>query len=136
MYGAIVVGPKADEERIPGIDVALSDGDAYDLGDSRLVCFDTPGHTKGHITLYFPKAKALFPGDTLFSMGCGRLFEGTPAQMWKSLTKLIALPKDVKVYCAHEYTESNAKFAVHIDPDNQALKDRFDEVLELRSKVG
>lgn len=133
-YQACVVGPKADQERIPGIDVALQDGDTYALGKSQMMCYDTPGHTKGHITLYFPDSKALFPGDTLFSLGCGRLFEGTPAQMWHSLSKLMVLPEDVKVYCAHEYTLSNAKFATSIDPENKALQQKTAEVEEARSK--
>ena len=134
-YQACIVGPKADQERIPGIDVALQDGDTYALGKSHMICYDTPGHTKGHITLYFPDSRALFPGDTLFSLGCGRLFEGTPAQMWHSLSKLMVLPEDVKVYCAHEYTLSNAKFATHIDPENKALQQKTAEVEEARSKV-
>ena len=127
-----VVGPKADKERIPGIDVELKDGDEYAFGASKLVCYDTPGHTKGHITLFFPNNRALFPGDTLFSMGCGRLFEGTPAQMWDSLSKLVPLPRDTLVYCAHEYTMSNAKFAMHVEPGNKALQRRHTEVEEAR----
>lgn len=129
-----IVGPKADRDRIPGIDVELQDGDVFDFGASRMQCFDTPGHTKGHITLYFEDAKALFPGDTLFSMGCGRLFEGTPEQMWRSLSKLVTLPKDTMVYCAHEYTLSNAKFAIHVDPTNEALQRRKLEVEECRKR--
>jgi hydroxyacylglutathione hydrolase len=131
-----IVGPKADADRIPGIDVELQDGDVYSLGDgiktSTCVCFDTPGHTKGHVTYYFEDSKALFPGDTLFSMGCGRLFEGTPEQMWNSLQKLVGLPDDTKVFCAHEYTLSNAMFAVHVDPTNKILEDRKHEVEECR----
>ena len=127
-FNVTVVGPEADSERIPGIDVELSEGDEYMVGSSKLVCYDTPGHTKGHITLHFPSNRALFPGDTLFSMGCGRLFEGTPAQMWASLRKMIPLPKDTLVYCAHEYTLSNAKFAMHVEPGNEALQRRFKEV--------
>lgn len=135
MYAdVIIVGPKADRERIPGIDVAVEDGDVFELGASRLRCFDTPGHTKGHVTYYVENAKALFPGDTLFSMGCGRLFEGTPEQMWHSLSKLVGLPGDTMVYCAHEYTLSNAAFAMHVDPTNKALKTRYDEVVECRKK--
>jgi hydroxyacylglutathione hydrolase len=134
-YGTVtIVGPKADAGRIPGIDVELGDGDVFDLGASRLLCFDTPGHTKGHVTYYFEDAKALFPGDTLFSMGCGRLFEGTPQQMWSSLSKLIGLPKDTMVYCAHEYTLSNAKFAIYVDPTNEILQERFKEVAASREK--
>jgi hydroxyacylglutathione hydrolase len=133
-YNATIVGPKADRERIPGIDVELADGDEYNLGSSRMVCFDTPGHTKGHITLYFPDNKALFPGDTLFSLGCGRLFEGSPAQMWDSLQKLMVLPKDTLVYCAHEYTLSNAKFALHVEPGNEALARRAEDVSVAREQ--
>lgn len=127
-----IVGPRADRERIPGIDVELEDGDVLYLGTSKMQCFDTPGHTKGHVTYYFKDAKALFPGDTLFLMGCGRLFEGTPEDMWHSLSKLVRLPRDTMVYCAHEYTLSNAKFAVHVDPSNPALQKRFKEVEECR----
>ena len=133
-FNATIVGPKADSERIPGIDVELSDGDEYCLGSSRMICFDTPGHTKGHITLYFPDNKALFPGDTLFSLGCGRLFEGSPAQMWDSLQKLMVLPKDTLVYCAHEYTMSNAKFALHVEPGNEALVRRAADVESARKQ--
>jgi len=79
---------------------------------------DTPGHTKGHCTLWFKTSRAVFTGDTLFSLGCGRLFEGTPEMMWSSLAKIRALPDEAQVYCGHEYTASNAKFAVHIDPGN------------------
>eukprot|EP00887_Chlorella_sp_A99_P006475 scaffold3.g6475.t1 len=132
-YGCTVVGPAADRERIPGIDVALADGDRYPFGATELMCFDTPGHTRGHITFYCSEAQALFPGDTLFSLGCGRLFEGTPATMWASLSKLARLPPETRVYCAHEYTESNAKFAASIDPDNAALRKRIEEVTALRA---
>lgn len=123
-YGATVVGPAADADRIPGIDIQMADGDAGELGAARFVCLDTPGHTKGHVTFYFEGAKALFPGDTLFSLGCGRLFEGTPAQMWASLSKLLPLPDDTLVYCAHEYTQGNARFAVSVGGDNPALAAR------------
>jgi hydroxyacylglutathione hydrolase len=124
-YGATVVGAAADAHRIPGIDVALRDGETYSLGGAAgaatLTCYDTPGHTAGHVTLHFPASKALFPGDTLFSLGCGRLFEGTPAQMWASLSKFAGMPDDTRVYCAHEYTASNARFAASIDPQNARL---------------
>lgn len=134
MFNVCIVGPKADEDRIPGIDVALGDGDEYMLGNVRIVCYDTPGHTRGHITFHLPEVQALFPGDTLFSMGCGRLFEGTPEQMWASLSKLVPLDADTRVYCAHEYTLSNARFAMHVEPNNVALQRRFKEVEEARSK--
>lgn len=133
-FQATIVGPAADEERIPGIDVALKDGDTYSLGAAKLLCFDTPGHTKGHVTYYFEDSKALFPGDTLFALGCGKLFEGTPQQMWTSLSKLIPLPPDTKVYCAHEYTQSNARFAVSIDPDNERLVSRKKAIDEARAQ--
>lgn len=134
-YGATVVGPAADKDRIPCIDVTLGEGDRYSVGNAQLVCFDTPGHTRGHVTFHFPAFKALFPGDTLFALGCGRLFEGSPAQMWTSLSKLLPLPPDTQVYCAHEYTQSNARFAVHVDPDNQDLQRRKAEVDASRAQV-
>lgn len=121
-FGCTVVGPAADHARIPGIQVQLKDGDRFQFGAAEMVCYDTPGHTRGHVTYHFPAAKALFPGDTLFSLGCGRLFEGTPAQMWASLSKLTPLPGDTLVYCAHEYTASNAKFAAHVDEGNEDLQ--------------
>lgn len=127
-YKATIVGPAADVDRIPGIDISLKEGDSAEVGNAKFVCYDTPAHTKGHVTFFFADSKALFPGDTLFSMGCGRLFEGTPAQMWSSLQKLIPLPDDTKVYCAHEYTQSNARFAVSIDGNNPDLQRRKEEV--------
>jgi hydroxyacylglutathione hydrolase len=108
-YKCEIVGPKADEERIPLIDTALAEGESFHLGKMEFKVFDTPGHTKGHITFWAPEAKLMFPGDTLFAMGCGRLFEGTPQQMWRSLSKLKALPGDTQIYCGHEYTLNNAK---------------------------
>ncbi len=127
-----IVGPKADEGRIPGIGVSLRDGETYDFGAERAAVFDIPGHTRGHIAFYFPESRALFCGDTLFSLGCGRLFEGTPAQMWDSLLKLRRLPGDTAIYCGHEYTEANARFALTIDPRNPALKKRAEEAAALR----
>jgi len=96
--------------------------------------FDVPGHTRGHIAYFFESARALFPGDTLFSLGCGRLFEGTAEQMWRSLSKLRALPDDTMIYPAHEYTNANADFALAVDPGNAALKARADEVQALREQ--
>jgi len=133
-YGCEIVGPKADKERIPGISTALGDGDTWQFGSLEFQCYDTPGHTRGHVTYYVPAAKALFPGDTLFLMGCGRLFEGSPAQMYASLAKIKVLPDDTAVYTAHEYTQANAKFAITVDPDNALLKERISEVAQLRSK--
>ena len=133
LTGCTIVGPKADEARIPGIDVALGEADRYEFGAETAQVFDIPGHTRGHIAFYFPESRALFCGDTLFSLGCGRLFEGTPAQMWRSLGKLRRLPADTNVYCGHEYTESNARFALTLDPDNAALQKRAREVAQLRA---
>jgi hydroxyacylglutathione hydrolase len=129
----IIVGPAADEARIPGIEVMLGDGDSFKLGHATAKIFDVPGHTKGHIAYWFEQDAALFCGDTLFSMGCGRLFEGTPEQMWSSLQKLMALPDETKVYCAHEYTAANGRFAMAVEPDNPALQRRVEEVLSLRA---
>ncbi|MFN4165372.1 MAG: hydroxyacylglutathione hydrolase [Ferrovibrio sp.] len=132
--GCQIVGPRADADRIPGIDVALKDGETWRLGKEEARIFDVPGHTKGHIAFWFANSKALFCGDTLFALGCGRLFEGTPSQMWASLSKLGALPDDTRVYCAHEYTESNARFAVTVEPDNAALKTRYEAIKTARAK--
>jgi hydroxyacylglutathione hydrolase len=132
--GCTVVGPRADRERIPGIDVAVADGDSYALGESVAQVFDVPGHTRGHIAYWFARSDALFCGDTLFALGCGRLFEGTPQQMWTSLSKLRALPPSTRVYCAHEYTKSNAAFAVTVEPDNGALVARKALVDDMRAR--
>ncbi len=126
--GCQVAGPKADAARIPGIDRQLTEGDRFELGAAEALIFETPGHTSGHISYWFAAAKALFCADTLFSLGCGRLFEGTPAQMWQSLGKFASLPDDALVYCAHEYTQSNARFALSVDPDNPALQARTAEI--------
>ncbi|HEY7610993.1 MAG TPA: hydroxyacylglutathione hydrolase [Alphaproteobacteria bacterium] len=131
--GCTIVGPSHDRERIPGIDVEVSDGDSYTFGTERGQVFFVPGHTRGHIAYWFPGSDALFCGDTLFIMGCGRLFEGTPEQMWKSLSRLRALPATAQVYCAHEYTQSNARFALTVDPGNADLKARAAEVDRLRA---
>lgn len=131
-FDAIVVGPRRDKERIPHISLELGEGDEFRLGESVAQVFDTPGHTKGHIVYYFAEDHALFCGDTLFSLGCGRLFEGSPEQMWSSLLKLRRLPDQTLVYCAHEYTEANARFASHIDPKNEDLKHYYADVRDLR----
>jgi len=120
--GAVVVGAAGDESRIPGIDVRVGEGDVVQLGNARAKVFDTPGHTIGHIAYWFAADQALFCGDTLFSLGCGRLFEGSAEQMWSSLSKLRALPGEARVYCAHEYTASNARFALSVEPGNERLK--------------
>ena len=131
--GCRIVGAKADAARIPGIDLGLVEGDRFRLGEAEAEVFETPGHTSGHISYWFAEAKAVFCGDTLFSLGCGRMFEGTPELMWRSLSKLTRLPDDALVYCGHEYTQSNARFALSVDPDNPALKARAAEVERLRA---
>jgi hydroxyacylglutathione hydrolase len=132
--GCTVVGPRAEAARIPGIDVALTDGELYRFGSEQAEVLDIPGHTRGHIAYWFARSRALFCGDTLFALGCGRLFEGTPTQMWGSLTKLRELPGDTRVYCAHEYTQTNARFALTVEPDNAALKARAEKVNALRAE--
>jgi hydroxyacylglutathione hydrolase len=131
--GCRVAGAKADAARIPGIDLKLAEGDRFQLGEAEAEILETPGHTSGHISYWFAGAKALFCADTLFSLGCGRLFEGTPAQMWRSLSKLARLPDDALVYCGHEYTQANARFALTVDPDNPALQARAAEIDRLRA---
>lgn len=132
--GCTIVGPRADRDRIPGIDVEVGDGESYALGESVAKVFDVPGHTRGHIAYWFGESDALFCGDTMFALGCGRLFEGTPQQMWTSLSKLRALPGSTQVYCAHEYTKSNAAFAVTVEPDNGALVARKSMIDDMRAR--
>jgi hydroxyacylglutathione hydrolase len=131
--GCRIAGPKADAARIPGIDLGLAEGDRFRLGEAEAEVFETPGHTSGHISYWFAHAGALFCADTLFSLGCGRLLEGTPEQMWRSLSKFSPLPDDALVYCAHEYTQANARFALSVDPDNPALQARAAEVDRMRA---
>lgn len=133
-YGATIVGPKADEKRIPGIDIALADGEVFKFGAYDIQLIHTPGHTLGHCAYYVPQEASVFVGDTLFTMGCGRLFEGTPVQMFDSIAKLARLPGDTKVYCAHEYTLSNAAFAVTAEPDNLDLRAAVEAAQALRAK--
>ncbi len=132
--GCKIVGPRADRDRIPGIDLALGEGDTYWFGAEMGRIFDIPGHTRGHIAFWFAQSSALFCGDTLFTLGCGRLFEGTPAQMWDSLGKLRRLPGQTRVFCGHEYTQANARFALNLDPDNAALRARASAVDAARAK--
>lgn len=132
-WGCTVVGAANDAARIPGIDVRVQDGDRVALGAAAATVLEVPGHTSGHIAYYFADDGIVFVGDTLFALGCGRLFEGTPAQMWGSLQKLMALPDDTVVYCAHEYTQSNAAFALSVEPGNPALVARAEDVARRRA---
>jgi hydroxyacylglutathione hydrolase len=130
--GAQVVAP-AEVERIGPIDRKVAHGDVVDLGRTRFTVIDTGGHTLGHVTYFDAADQIAFVGDTLFALGCGRLFEGTAQQMWSSLSRLAALPDQTAVYCAHEYTASNARFALTVD-DGPALKARAEEVFAARER--
>tara|TARA_B100002051_G_scaffold267997_1_gene297226 strand:- start:1834 stop:2601 length:768 start_codon:yes stop_codon:yes gene_type:complete len=133
-WGCTIVGAANDADRIPGIDVRMADGDKYQFGSLIADVFEVPGHTTGHIAYYFSSEDIAFVGDTLFALGCGRLFEGTPEMMWNSLQKLMALPDETIVYCAHEYTQSNAQFALSVEPGNAALVARSQEIDALRAE--
>ena len=130
--GARIFGPAG--ENIPGRDVALSEGDELRLGNHVGRVIEVPGHTLGHIALIFDEDRVAFVGDTLFAMGCGRLFEGTPEQMYHSLLRLTQLPGDTRLYCAHEYTLSNARFAAHALPGDAAVENRLSQVEQLRDE--
>jgi hydroxyacylglutathione hydrolase len=132
-YNCPVVGAAADAHRLPKLDIAVAEGDEVAFGSTAAVVIDTPGHTRGHIAYFFPKGAVLLCGDTLFSVGCGRLLEGTADEMFASLKKLSALPDETLVACGHEYTESNVRFALTVEPDNMALFARALEVKQLRS---
>ncbi len=127
-HGARVVAPHDEAAKIPAVDETVGDGDTVAVGTLTAQVIGTPGHTLGQINYFFPTAKLLFAGDTLFSIGCGRVIEGTPDMMWRTLLKLRALPDDTAVYCGHEYTDANIRFALTIEPDNPALRARADEV--------
>ena len=132
--GCRILGPAGEAEKIPGIDQDLSGGDEIGLGDMKVNIIDVPGHTLGHIAYYIPLEKTAFVGDALFALGCGRVFEGDADMMWKSLSRLKALPADTTIYCAHEYTQANARFALSVDPDNPALTAYAKEVEAKRSR--
>ncbi|MFK7752651.1 MAG: hydroxyacylglutathione hydrolase [Sedimentitalea sp.] len=127
-HPARVVGAKADASRLPKLDLALAPGETVQIGNDTGHVLDVSGHTVGHIAFHFPDSSAVFTADSLMALGCGRLFEGTPAQMWDSLSQLAALPGDTVVYSGHEYTEANAKFALTIEPDNPDLISRVQDI--------
>lgn len=129
--GAQIVAPAAEAERIGLVDRTVGDGDVVMLGATRFEVLETPGHTLGHVSYHAPDAGVVFVGDTLFALGCGRLFEGTPEMMWASLSRLAALPPETRVYCAHEYTAANARFALSIDADEQ-VRARAEQVFAER----
>ena len=128
-----VSGPAAEETKIGGLDVRLKDGDLISVGDLQARVIETPGHTAGHISYYFAEAHLLFAGDTLFALGCGRVFETPLPVMWDSLAKLRHLPPTTALYCGHEYTLNNGRFAMTIEPDNVALSQRMSAVSAMRA---
>ncbi len=131
-FGVTVTGPRAEAEKILGLDVLVSGSSTVSLGDTSFLVIETPGHTLGHVVYYEPAGGHLFSGDALFSLGCGRMFEGKPGAMWGGLAELRELPDDTLLYCGHEYTLDNARFAVSIDPRNTALNIRAAEVKRMR----
>ncbi|MFH3479703.1 hydroxyacylglutathione hydrolase [Xanthobacter variabilis] len=133
-YGATVVGPRKEADAIPDIDVVVEDGDPVAVGGLVGRVLETPGHTLGHVVYLFEGERLLFSGDTLFSLGCGRAFECEPAVLWHSLARLRALPGDLSVYCGHEYTLANARFALSVDPDNGDLKAFAAQVEQARAE--
>ena len=131
--GCIITGPAAEKDRIPTLDRLVAEGDTMMLGEIAAQVLDVPAHTAGHIAYHFASEDAAFVGDTLFAMGCGRLFEGTAAQMFANMRKLEALGDATQVYCAHEYTLSNGRFALSVEPDNPALVARMAQVTTMRA---
>ena len=131
--GAKVVGAAADAHRLPKLDQSVKEGDTVAFGNASVQVIDTPGHTRGQINYFIPDGEILLSGDTLFSLGCGRLIEGTAAEMFASLAKLAALPGGTKVCCGHEYTENNARFALSVDPDNAVLQARTEQARQQRA---
>ena len=134
LYNAKVIGFNGDKHRIPGIDITLKDNQKWIFGKSPIKVMHIPGHTSGHICFFFEREKIAFTGDTLFSLGCGRIFEGSHIEMLNSLNKIKKLPEDTKIYCGHEYTLNNGKFCMEQDKGNADLIKKFEEIRILRSK--
>jgi len=132
--GCTVTGPAAEAAKIPTLDRTVGEGDVVRIGAVAAQVLEVPAHTAGHIAYYLPEAGIAFVGDTLFAMGCGRLFEGTAAMMWTNMQRLAELPPETRVYCAHEYTQANGRYALVAEPDNQALIDRMRAVDEARAR--
>ena len=131
--GAPIIAP-AEAEKVSAVDRVIAEGDSVSIGELVAEVWDIPAHTAGHVALYFEAAKMIFTGDTLFAMGCGRLFEGTPEQMFANMQRFASLPDDVQIYCGHEYTLANARFANHVEPDSAAVSLRLVKVAEMREK--
>ncbi len=132
IYNSKIIGFEGDKHRIPGIDIMLKDNEKWSFGKSKVRILHIPGHTLGHICFFFEEEKIAFTGDTLFSLGCGKIFEGSHKQMLTSLNKIKKLPKNTKIYCGHEYTYKNAEFCIKYDKDNENLKKKFEKVKKLR----
>lgn len=134
LYGAKVTGAVADRHRLPPLDHAVSPGDSVSIGTEAGKVIDVPGHTVGHVAFHFPQSQALFSADSLMALGCGRLFEGTPEQMWASLSRLAALPDETRIYAGHDYIDANARFSRSVDPDNPARDDRLAELAARKAR--
>jgi len=134
IYNAQIIGFEGDKHRIPGIDIGLKNNQKWNFGNSTIKIIHIPGHTLGHICFFFEKEKIAFTGDTLFSLGCGRIFEGDHKQMLASLNKIKKLPRETKIYCGHEYTYKNAEFCVKYDNNNNDLKKKFEKIKKLKSQ--
>jgi hydroxyacylglutathione hydrolase len=133
-FGCTIIGPEKEKEKIPGIDKAVKGGDVFEIAQRKMGVFDCPGHTAGHVAYHFTDDFLLFAADTLFAMGCGRVFEGSMEEMFRSVNQFRALQPMTSVYCGHEYTEANAKFALSVEPGNKALQMRAAEVQALRAQ--
>ena len=132
-YSCHITGPEGEAKDIPGIDATVAHGDMFDFADQPVEVIATPGHTLGQIAYHLPQSQTVFAADALFALGCGRIFEGTPAQMWLALSRLAALPPETTVYAGHEYTLANADFAATIEPENNTLMTRIEDVKRLRA---
>jgi hydroxyacylglutathione hydrolase len=130
--GCVIIGPEKEADRIPGIDQRVAEGSRFSFGGHQVCVLETPGHTMGHVAYWLADENIVFVGDTLFSLGCGRLLEGDGPTMWQSLQKIMALPKETLIYCGHEYSISNAAFAMSVEPNNVLLQERAREIHELR----
>lgn len=133
-FGCTIIGPKAEADKIPGLRKTVAGGENFTWAGRDVKVYDCPGHTKGHIAYHIPSEFSLFAGDTLFAMGCGRVFEGTLEEMWQSLNQFRTLSPSTFVYCGHEYTEANARFALTVDPSNRALHQRVTVVMNQRAR--
>lgn len=133
-YGCKIIGPEKDKHRIKEMDQGIGEKDTLQFGNEKIEIIDTVGHTSGHICFYFPDSHILFSGDTVFAMGCGRLFEGNAEDMYQSFSKIKKLPDNTKIYCGHEYTMSNAQFCLSIEPENEELMKRMADVQKMREE--